>query len=93
MEKRDPALKNLGEALLDLGLEYKLGSQTLHWLHLKSDQSSAEILQHNAFELVICGRWFEQEKHRIRRLKGIDYIDGCAKIAASLPLKNQARTL
>ncbi len=86
IEKRDPALRNLAEALLERGVEYRTEGGTLEWFLISSEQPSSELLSLPAVELAFSVDWFENRKAHIRRLKGGDYIDACGAIADHLPL-------
>lgn len=81
MEKRDPALKNFALALLDLGLEFRSGDKLLHWVLAEDNRTTTEIETWDCVELAMTQAWFEEEKKKIRELKGVTYIDACAKLA------------
>lgn len=91
LEKRDPALRNLTEALYTLGLEYKLGGCALHWFHIDDKREPEYYLNLREVEFAFTTEWFDGEKARIRGLAGFEYIDACADIAKSLTIKDQQR--
>ncbi len=93
MEKRDPALKNVADALLDLELEFRIENQSLHWVLVDDERQEAQLLECNFIELVLTCAWFDGEKQKIRRLRGRAYIDACMNLARQLSLKDQTRTL
>jgi len=93
MEKRDPALKNVADALLDLELEFRIENQSLHWVLVDDERQEAQLLECNFIELVLTCAWFDGEKQKIRRLRGRAYIDACTELARQLSLKDQTRTL
>ena len=86
IEKRDPALRNLAEALLERGVEFRSEGRALEWFLISSEQPSSELLQLPAVEVAFSVAWFDEQKAHIRRLKGGDYIDACGVIAGRLPL-------
>ncbi|MYM62169.1 hypothetical protein [Pseudomaricurvus sp. HS19] len=89
IEKRDPALRNLAEALLDRGVEYRIEGRALEWFLVSSEQPSSELLLLPGVEVAFSVDWFESRKAHIRRLKGGDYIDACGAIADHLPLRQR----
>lgn len=93
IDKRDPALRNFALALLDRGLEFRLKEQLVHWVLINDNRPATEIEQWKSIELVISQIWFEEEKKKIRELKGIAYIDACTQLAECFDLKDQSRDL
>lgn len=84
LEKRDPALRNVSESLLDLGMEYRINNQTIHWLLIEDELSVEDHLSKPYVEIAFSSNWFEKEKERIRQLRGIAYLDACLEIAQKL---------
>ncbi len=90
MEKRDPTLRNIHEALLDQGLEYRQNDNIIHWALINHDQPPARLLTYDMIEVAFEADWLETHKQSIRRLKGGDYLDACANIARQLQIKQPA---
>ncbi|MGH1371509.1 MAG: hypothetical protein ACRBBW_05710 [Cellvibrionaceae bacterium] len=88
MEKRDPALKNFALALLDQGLEFRQDKQLLYWTLIDDERTTQDIENWEFVELAITQSWFEEEKRKIRELKGIAYIDACTKLARASHTKS-----
>lgn len=91
LEKRDPALRNMTEALYARGLEYKVGGCSLYWFHIDDERDPASYLNLREVEFAFTIEWFEEEKSRIRGLSGFEYIDACAEIASRITIKDQQR--
>lgn len=91
LEKRDPALKNITEALYEQGLEYKVGDCRLYWFHIDDEREPDYYLNLREVELAFSREWFEAEKARIRGFSGLEYIDACTAIARSFQIKDQTR--
>lgn len=88
IDKRDPALRNFALALLDRGLEFRIEGQLVHWVLINDSRATTEIQQWKSIELAISQIWFDEEKRKIRELKGIAYIDACTKLAEHFDLKD-----
>lgn len=84
IEKRDPALKNLALTLLDQRLELQQNTLRLHWVLAEDPRNIIEIEDWDCVEFAITQAWFEEEKRRIRELKGSAYVDACTQIAKKL---------
>lgn len=84
LEKRDPALRNISDSLLDLGMEYRINNQTIHWLLIEDELCIEDHLSKPYVEIAFSSNWFEKEKERIRQLRGIAYLDACLEIAQKL---------
>ncbi|MAZ87699.1 MAG: hypothetical protein CL693_08635 [Cellvibrionaceae bacterium] len=92
MDKREITLKNVADALLDRGLKYRIDQQTIHWVLSDSEIDTQTLKQQDWIELSINKAWFDAQKFRIRRLKGIAYLEACAMIAQQIALKNQTES-
>ncbi|WP_439134746.1 hypothetical protein [Pseudomaricurvus sp.] len=84
LEKRDPALRNISDALLNLGLEYRLDNQTIHWVLIEDNLTTEEHRACSHTEIAFYADWFTEEKNRIRQLRGTAYLDACSLIAQKL---------
>ena len=93
LEKRDPALKNLAEALYEKGLEYSINGCNLYWFHIDDTREPSYYLNLREVEFAFTRKWFELEKARIRGYSGLQYIDACADIANNLTVKDQTRDI
>jgi hypothetical protein len=93
LEKRDPALRNITEALYDRGLNFDVDGCALHWFLIEDDHDVNHYLTLNEVEVAFEADWFEAEKSRIRGFTGARYFDACSDIAASWPLKDQSRQI
>jgi len=93
LEKRDPALRNINEALLDQGLVYEVDGCGLHWFLIDDDRDVDYYLGLNEVEIAFDAAWFDTQKARIRGYAGIRYYDACVAIAQSFPLKDQQRPI
>lgn len=91
LEKRDPALRNVTEAMYSLGLEYKVGGCAMFWFHIEDHREPDYYLNLREVEFAFSAEWFDGEKTRIRGLSGFEYIDACEEIAKTLTIKDQAR--
>ncbi len=93
MEKREPALKNITDALFDLGIEYEIDSHALFWFLIDDDQAVDELLCYADIELAFEASWYDAEKARIRGYTGIHYYDACVELAKAFTLKDQTRLI
>ncbi len=93
MEKREPALKNITDALYDLGIEYEIDSHALFWFLIDDDQAVDEHLCYADIELAFEASWYDAEKARIRGYTGIHYYDACVELAKAFTLKDQTRLI
>ncbi|BFM14796.1 hypothetical protein R50073_09790 [Maricurvus nonylphenolicus] len=93
MEKREPALKNITDALFDLGLDYEIDKHSLVWFLIDDDQSAEEHLCYVDIEVAFEACWYEAEKARIRGYTGIHYYDACVELAKGFTLKDQTRLI
>lgn len=84
LEKRDPALRNISESLLDLGMEYWINDQTIHWVLIEDSLTSEEHQANDRIEIAFYADWFAAEKKRIRQLRGAAYLDACSLVAQKL---------
>jgi hypothetical protein len=93
MEKREPALKNITDALFDLGVEYEIDSHALFWFLIDDDQAADEHQCYADIELAFEASWYDAEKARIRGYTGIHYYDACVELAKAFTLKDQTRLI
>lgn len=93
MEKREPALKNITDALYDLGVEYEIDNHALFWFLIDDDQAVDERLCYADIELAFDASWYDAEKARIRGYTGIHYYDACVELAKAFTLKDQTRLI
>ena len=93
LEKRDPALKNITEALHAKGLEYTVDGCALYWFQIEDPKGLEYYLTLNEVEVGFYSDWFEKEKSRIRGHAGNRYYDACEAIASSLTFRNQSRDI
>lgn len=93
LEKRDPALRNINEALLDNGLAYDIDGCGLHWFLIEDNRDVNYYLGLNEVEIAFETDWFEAQKARIRGYSGVRYYDACADIARTFSLKDQQRPI
>ncbi len=93
LERRDPALKNLFEALFDRGLSYDVHGCGVYWVLVEDEHSIQHYLNINEVELGFDADWFEQEKAKIRGLSGVGYFNACAAMAKEFSIKDQGRTI
>lgn len=93
MEKREPALKNITDALFDLGLDYEIDKHSLVWFLIDDDQAAEEHLCYVDIEIAFEASWYEAEKARIRGYTGIHYYDACVELAKGFTLKDQTRLI
>lgn len=93
MEKREPALKNISDALYDLGLDYEIDKQGMVWFLIDDDQSAEEHLCYADIEIAFDASWYETQKARIRGYTGMHYYDACVELAKGFSLKDQTRLI
>lgn len=93
LEKRDPALRNINEALLDHGLVYDIGGCGLYWFLIDDRRAVDYYHGLNEVEIAFDVDWFEAQKARIRGYSGVRYYDACAAIARAFSLKDQQRSI
>lgn len=93
LEKRDPALRNLSDALFDSGLEHQINRQSLYWFLIDDDRQCRQLFELGPVEITFCAQWFADQKKRIRPLRGADYINACADIASQFSIKDQQRNI
>ncbi len=93
MEKREPALKNITDALYDLGVDYEIDNHALFWFLIDDEQPVEEHLCYADIELVFEASWYDAEKARIRGYTGIHYYDACVELAKAFALKDQTRLI
>ncbi len=93
MEKREPALKNITDALYDLGLDYEIDNHALFWFLIDDDQSVDNHRCYGDVEIAFEARWYDAEKARIRGYTGIHYYDACVELAKAFAVKDQTRLI
>lgn len=93
LDKRDPALKNITEALYDNALEYRVDGCSLFWFQVDDEHSLDYYLNMNEVEIAFDSAWYEKEKARIRGFSGHRYYDACAELAKQWTLKAQDREI
>jgi hypothetical protein len=93
LEKRDPALRNITEALYERGVEYSIDDCSLYWFLIEDDNDCQFYLGLNEVELAFEAEWFESEKARIRGFAGQRYYSACEDIAQGWLIKDQTRPI
>lgn len=93
IEKRDPALKNLIEGLIDQGLAYSVDGCDLFWFQIEDDYPASHYAPFNEVEVVFESAWFEAQKDSFRHMSGMKYFDASAGLAKQFTLKNQQREI
>ena len=93
LEARDPALRNITEALFERGLKYSVDGCSLYWFQVDDDNTVEYYQECNEVECVFSSDWFEEEKKKIRYYQGIKYVDECYGLAEQFTLKCQERPI
>ncbi|GLS25261.1 hypothetical protein [Marinibactrum halimedae] len=93
LDKRDPALKNLTEGLLNRNLEYTIDGCELYWFQIDDDKPVSYYEPMNEVEVVFESDWFEAKKDSFRHMSGMRYFDASAGLADEFAIKNQNRTI
>ena len=93
LEKRDPALKNLTEALHSKGMEFTVDGCMLYWYQIEDSRPLSFYAALNEVECVFDSAWFESEKEKIRHLSGVRYYDASAGLAEGFDIKDQNRQI
>lgn len=93
IEKRDPALRNLVDGLLDRGMEFLVDGCRLFWLQIDDDNSLEYYQSLNEVECVFYSDWFEEKKKSIRYRHGASYVQGCLDLADHFEIKDQSRKI
>lgn len=93
LEKRDPALRNIIEALQDRGLAYSVDGCDLYWFQVDDERTPCYYQKMNEVEVVFSSEWFEKEKEKIRHYGGIKYYDACSNLVQEYEIKNQQRKI
>ncbi|GAB2190738.1 hypothetical protein [Sessilibacter sp. MAH2] len=93
IEKRDPALKNLVEGLINRGLEYTVDGCDLYWFQIDDDHPISHYAPLNEVEVVFESDWFEQKKESFRHMSGLRYFDASAGLAEEFKIKDQSRKI
>ena len=93
LDKRDPALRNLTEALYDRGLAYDVDGCGLYWFQIEDAHSLEYYRNLNEVEVVFESSWYDAEKARIRGFSGHRYYDACAEMAKTWALGDQNRKI
>ncbi len=93
LEKRDPALKNIMESLLEIGLEFTIDGCAIYWFHIDDDRDLEFYRSLREVEFDFSTQWFEGKKAGIRGYSGMAYVDACAAIAKELVIKDQRRDI
>ena len=93
MERRDPALRNFIEGFQQRGLEMEVDGCPLHVFLIKDTRDTDYYQPFNEVEACFDADWFEQEKAKIRFLKGMAYHDATTGWAGQFELKDQRRPI
>lgn len=93
IEKRDPALKNLIEGLIDKGMEYTVDGCNLFWFQIDDNHPLEHYEPMNEVEVVFDSEWFENKKESFRHMSGMRYFDASAGLAEQFDLKDQHRKI
>ncbi|BFM16859.1 hypothetical protein R50073_30420 [Maricurvus nonylphenolicus] len=93
LEKRDPALKNIIDALLEQGLEYTVNGCGIFWFHIDDERDLAFYESLREVEFAFSTEWLDSKKASIRGYTGMEYVDACAAIAKELTIKDQSRDI
>jgi len=93
IEKRDPALKNLIEGLINHGMDYTVDGCDLYWFQIDDEFPVSHYQPMNEVEVVFESEWFEQKKESFRHMSGMKYFDASAGLAADFALKDQNRKI
>lgn len=93
LEKRDPALRNIIEALIHKGLAYTVDGCDLFWFQVEDQRTPEYYEQMNEVEVVFSSEWFEKEKEKIRHYGGAKYYDACSDLVKGYMIKNQERKI
>jgi hypothetical protein len=93
LEKRDPALKNIMESLLELGLEFNIDGCGIYWFHIDDDRDLEFYRSLREVEFVFSTEWLDGKKAGIRGYSGMAYVDACTAIAKELSIKDQSRDI
>ncbi len=93
MERRDPALRNLIEGMQQRGLEIEVDGCPLHVFLIEDNREPSYYQQFNEVEACFNADWFEEEKAKIRFLKGMAYHDATTGWSNQFPLKDQGRAI
>jgi len=93
IEKRDPALRNFTEGLLENGLSHIVDGCRMYWFQIKDANPLEYYQQMNEVECVFDSDWFEEQKKRIRYYQGAQYVDQCIQLAKQFTIKNQERKI
>lgn len=93
LDKRDPALRNLTEALYARGLAYAVDGCSLYWFQVEDNRSLEHYRHLNEVEVAFESAWFDAHKARIRGFSGNRYYDACADLAKDMNFRDQQRLI
>lgn len=91
LESQDPALRNMVDGCLALGVPCEREGQGLHWF-LIDDQVRSPVGWLAVAEVEFCfsAAWLRQQAMQIRYLKGVAYCDAAAAWAQFLPVHDHS---
>lgn len=96
VEKRDIALKNIHQSLLNQKLAAEVDGCQLYWFLIDSNDAQKDelyFLTFNEVELCLPVADLEVTKNAIRGLKGVAYLSACEEYANQFAVKDQGRNI
>ncbi|GLS27821.1 hypothetical protein [Marinibactrum halimedae] len=92
VDKIQPALRNLSEALVDRGMAWRLGETSFYWLEVEHKVIHlAQWLRFSCVELALDYQWLQTQLKLIRGLKGAAYVEAAYRWCKKFTLKSQSR--